>query len=179
MNEIIKIENFLPKKFHDEIKNFLFSYDFNWHFLNSVTFKNTKNKNSFGFSHEVFQKYENYQSEYFNFFWPITYQIPSKNEIEIIRIRIGMQTKLSINENLIDDPHVDFNFSHKTLLYYVNDSDGDTIFYSKNNFNKIIFQNTPKENTAIIFDGLIYHSSSHPTNTSARIAININYKEIE
>lgn len=178
MNEIIKIENFLPKRFHDDIKNFLLSYDFDWHFLNSITFKNTKNINSFGFSHEIFKQYENYRSKYFDFFWPITYQIPTKNKIEIVRIRAGLQTKLFLNDNSTDDPHIDFNFPHKTLLYYINNCDGDTTFYSDSSANEIIFKNTPKENTAVIFNGLIYHSSSHPTNTNARVAININYKEI-
>jgi hypothetical protein len=75
------------------------------------------------------------------------------------------------------------DYDHKVLLYYVNDSDGDTILYNEvfeeyeevpENFtvNKTF---TPIKGNALVFDGLIYHSSSKPTKNSKRIIINIDF----
>ena len=88
----------------------------------------------------------------------------------IIRLRWGMTTTL--NKIHKHDPHTDFSIPHKVILFYLNDSDGDTYFYD--NKNKIINSVTPKENRAILFDGLIPHSSSKPIETARRIVLNIN-----
>ena len=67
------------------------------------------------------------------------------------------------------------------MIYYVNDSDGDTIFFNEkhtgtiDNSKKTISQRiTPKKNKCIIFDGLQYHAGSTPKN-SHRMFININF----
>ena len=87
-----------------------------------------------------------------------------------------MQVKVS-NENITHSPHIDFYFPHKVLLYYVHDTDGDTIFYDKfNNEYKEIYRVTPKKGSAVVFDGSIYHASTTPNLHQRRIAININYE---
>ena len=60
---------------------------------------------------------------------------------------------------------------HKTILYYFNDSDGDTVFYKNK---KIIKRITPVLNSGICFDGSIYHSSSKPIKNIKRLVMNIN-----
>jgi hypothetical protein len=54
-------------------------------------------------------------------------------------------------------------------VYYVNDSDGDTIF--KDSKEKI----TPKANRLIIFDGSLLHTGSSPKNSKTRILLNSNF----
>jgi hypothetical protein len=87
----------------------------------------------------------------------------------------------------IHSPHCDFIEEHKTLLYYLNKSDGDTYFYS-NKFKvnedgkepyryetyDMSYQNYYRQNSMISFDGHTYHSSSSPQHHNCRIAININ-----
>ena len=84
--------------------------------------------------------------------------------------------------------HVDGYFRHMVLIYYVNDSDGDTLFYeerhpgselvhgildnSKVTLSKRV---TPKFNRYVIFDGLQFHSSSAPKETDYRFVINYNF----
>ena len=74
-------------------------------------------------------------------------------------------------------PHTDLNASdilipYKVILFYLNDSDGDTYFYDKEH--KIIDSVTPKGNRAVLFDGSILHSSSKPIEVARRIVLNIN-----
>jgi|APCry1669189883_1035261.scaffolds.fasta_scaffold01683_4 hypothetical protein len=110
----------------------------------------------------------------------------------IYRIRLGMITALDVP--FVHGAHIDMDVPHMTGLIYLNDSDGDTIFYKERFRHGIDFLPTnwyesesdrvynveetvtPKENTFVWFDGLQYHSSSTPKTTSRRIVININYQ---
>jgi hypothetical protein len=81
-------------------------------------------------------------------------------------------------------PHVDILDPHKVLLYYVNDSDGDTFMFNEKytpgdeevpldyTLNQRV---TPKKNRAIVFDGLTYHNSSKPVKNTSRYVINIDF----
>jgi hypothetical protein len=80
-----------------------------------------------------------------------------------------------------DNPHVDAQFEHLVVLYYVNDSDGDTFIFDKTSEEisipdpnmKIIKRITPKKGRAILFNGNRYHSSSCPTK-GVRCILNFN-----
>lgn len=72
-------------------------------------------------------------------------------------------------------PHIDIiDKKHKVILMYMNNSDGDTIFYEDESGSKIIDTVTPKRGRIVFFDGHCYHSSSPPVKTSKRMVININ-----
>ena len=88
----------------------------------------------------------------------------------IFRLRWGMTTTL--NKIHRHTPHTDYKYPHKVILFYLNDSDGDTYFYDKEH--KIIDSVIPKENRAVLFDGSILHSSSKPIEFPRRIVLNIN-----
>ena len=86
-------------------------------------------------------------------------------------LRWGMTTTL--NKIHRHAPHTDYPFDHKVILFYLNDSDGDTYFYD--NEHKIIDSVTPKENRAVLFDGSILHSSSKPIKFARRIVLSIDF----
>ena len=108
----------------------------------------------------------------------------------ILRIRIG---SIPVTPKpIIHTPHVDLEFSHKTALLYLNDADGDTIFYDlkypsierlsthdyylKNKKKmKIVETVKPEKNKFVWFDGFNYHSSTSPTKVDRRIVVNFNY----
>jgi hypothetical protein len=73
------------------------------------------------------------------------------------------------------EPHTDQDSPHLVFLYYVNDSDGDTIFYDSNQ--DILKRVSPKKGRIILFNGLIPHSGSSPSK-STRILININFNPV-
>jgi 2OG-Fe(II) oxygenase superfamily len=71
----------------------------------------------------------------------------------------------------IEDKHVDYNFPHLVLLYYVNTTDGDTILYDNNN--EIAERISPKRGRCVLFDGLTLHASSSST-LAPRLVLNTN-----
>lgn len=80
-------------------------------------------------------------------------------------------------------PHVDSYEPHKTILYYLVDSDAETIFFdqtfkSKSEIdfsnNKILYKVRPKQGKAVLFDGLNFHAGS-VSRLSKRILLNINF----
>lgn len=70
-------------------------------------------------------------------------------------------------------PHVDQTRPHIVILYYCNDSDGDTFFFDRDH-KTIIDRVSPKKNRMVVFDGMIPHASSYPT-TPYRVTINLNF----
>jgi len=107
---------------------------------------------------------------------------------KLIRIRAGLSTRTP--QTITHGPHVDWDDSHMSAIYYVNDSDGDTIFYKEfrdetlsvnsrewSKGRNFTIDNTvkPKADRIVIFDGLRYHSSSTPCNNDYRIIINYNW----
>ena len=71
--------------------------------------------------------------------------------------------------------HVDNENPHDVVLYYINDADGDTFFFDKDE--NIIHRETPERGKLVIFDGSTFHSSSPPSN-NIRMTLNINYERI-
>ena len=85
-------------------------------------------------------------------------------------------------EDFIHPPHDDFSFPNTASVYYVNESDGDTIFYNvkpadvpKDKDLKEYDRVTPKANRLVIFDGDLLHTGCSPTKHKNRILINSNY----
>ena len=94
--------------------------------------------------------------------------IPKKHKLLRIKGGLLLSTKTGYNR-----PHIDFDIPHTTALYYVNDSDGETIFFDENG--TITDKIKPEKNKLIIFDGSKMHASSSPTYATNRIVINFNY----
>jgi hypothetical protein len=103
----------------------------------------------------------------------------------LVRVRLGMfpRTLLDVPYH---NPHVDFYEPHLVGLYYVNDSDGDTVVFNetyddvsqeqsvlhtKEGRFTIARRISPKKGRMVGFDGRHYHASMHPMKASSRIAI--------
>ena len=69
-------------------------------------------------------------------------------------------------------PHVDLNIPHTSLIYYVNDADGDTLFFDED-YETQIDSVTPKKGRAVLFNGLIPHAAGIPT-AGPRCIVNYN-----
>lgn len=121
---------------------------------------------------------------------PILYMFAEKagievNEITRIRINLLIQDK-EFTSNFYNAPHTDITGS-KSFVYYVNDSDGDTVLF--NEFlqegcpiedgpgNLTIAQRvSPKRGRGVFFEKGRYHTSSNPKSNYTRYVINFNFR---
>lgn len=84
-------------------------------------------------------------------------------------------------------PHIDADQDHYVLIYYIDDSDGDTVIFkeTKKDFSmqdaQFVKEFTieeriePKKGRFVLFDGDKYHTGSSPQNNLKRTVININF----
>ena len=89
---------------------------------------------------------------------------------------------LAALDQVVHAPHKDHSEPHHTGLYYLNETDGDTVVYNETEESKeytIKERLTPKANTWHQFDGNHYHSSSAPTQNEKRITLTFNYTTID
>ena len=69
-----------------------------------------------------------------------------------------------------------------SLIYYINDSDGDTFLFEENhrdghaNFVTVKDKFNHKENSVLIFDGKQYHASSNPIESNYRATISMTFE---
>lgn len=186
------IDNFLPDFYYRSLLGQIDRDSFPWFFIEEpsggVKPNEVRDVNfpelQFGFSHSVYKSSEGGPtSNIYQSLIPMVENIEDRFDIkvnELLRIRLGMTTPMCGEGSQY--PHVDMPFPHYTLLYYLDDSDGDTVFYNEM-FTKgreikdfsVHFKNSPVANQAVLFNGLQYHSSGIPINYAKRTTININF----
>ncbi len=90
--------------------------------------------------------------------------------------------KESFPENHWNVVHQDSDIESVSILYYVNESDGDTFlfneFYEKGKLPNLTLAKrvSPKKNRVVLFDGRRYHAGSNPRHNRERIVINFVFK---
>jgi len=175
-NKIIVIDNVLPQSYADSIESTLFSPTFPWFYTDDITYaigsREQLQSMTFGFFHLLFSDGIQH-SNFFSYFEPIVHIALDKsvglNKPYVLQARSFMQLPIQ-NKNEYNNKHIDSHLPHFVVLYYVNDSDGDTFLFDGPEIRQRV---SPKKNRAVIFDGSIYHASSNP-NTTKRAVINFN-----
>ena len=92
--------------------------------------------------------------------------------VEVMNVRSFLQLPLSKDKK--DPIHVDTKEPHWVVLYYLVDSDGDTIIYNTDN-TTVMERVTPKQGRVVIFDGKYYHTAEQPKD-NVRCIINFNVR---
>jgi NADH:ubiquinone oxidoreductase subunit len=97
-------------------------------------------------------------------------------EIVLRRCKINLQFNLTgMEEGKFNTPHLDCQENHIAMIYFVNDSDGDTYLFKDEELN-ILTSVSPKKGRAIFFKGDILHTGSHPIKNKVRCVINFNFQ---
>ena len=91
-------------------------------------------------------------------------------QIQATRIFVDLPTP---NPKLDYPPHIDVDIPHWVCLYYVNDSDGDTVFFKDDKVTEIK-RVSPKKGRIAFFNGSIFHAGT-PSGTNSRAVINFNF----
>jgi hypothetical protein len=163
------IEDLLPQSYKKEMQDALLGDIFPWYFNKNIT---NVEKSSPQFTH-TFYRNNQIESSAFNLIKPMVYFIEDKTNTsfkKIERIKANLRTN-TIDANYESNIHKDMEKdTYKSFVYYVNDSDGDTLFFDENN--NIIKSVTPKENSGIFFNSNINHTSQPPILNDCRVVIN-------
>lgn len=121
---------------------------------------------------------------YFDVLKPLIYELESKlpelNIVGIRRIKSNILTKQSsLPEYHYNIPHQDAISNSYSMVYYTQDSDGDTFLFNEYyeegkvpNRLTVAQRVSPKKNRAVIFESNRYHASSNPRFHKDRIIIN-------
>ena len=165
------IQNFAPEILANEIKSILCGDNFAWFYNNNVG--NTLFIESFQFTH-TFIRDGQQTSDAIGLVKPLVYlaEMHTGQKVKgINRIKANLRVASNIPDSM-DEIHQDMpNGNYKTLLYYVNDSDGDTEFYADDK-KTLVESVTPKANSAVWFDSKTWHKSSPPVTSKTRVVIN-------
>ena len=189
------IKNLLPKTYADEIEASLCSEKFPWHY-NSTTYNkhdvdlgfvfNEETEDTGQFTHSILSRKNQHKSEYFGLIFPILVLLEKETDKEftsrLVRIKCNLITReANYNENFHNPAHVDVAGldTAESLVYYVNDSDGDTFMFNEyinpsNKKQKITLKDrvSPEKGKMILFNSTKLHASSPPRINKSRIVIN-------
>lgn len=175
------IDNVISEKYQDKLEDTLFNEEFIK--ATSPSIRNYSQGN-IGYEHWFFQQGEKQTS--YELIDPLFKKICNIIQIngQLSDARTFLQ-EVSINEKTHDIIHVDMKVPHLVFLYYVKDSDGDTIIFNRrysygsqqflvNNQKIDVLQTiSPQKGRVVIFDGLMYHAAGIPRKNK-RCAINFN-----
>jgi hypothetical protein len=123
------------------------------------------------------------KSNNFNAFDPIQYFFSAKTGVidpsKLMRCKINLNYKdTSYRDNQHFRVHTDIKNDIKgiTGIYYINDSDGDTLFFNETG-TEVIFRFTPKKGTMVYFNNQIPHAGQPPKISDYRSVVNFNWME--
>ncbi len=193
--QFIQCDDVLEPAAADEFERLMTSADFAWHYYANVNYRgpppegvpgivrgDPRFEDSFGFSSLLFPGGDP------NSPW----LLHPRRVFERFAVRHGLRPTrmLRIKANLLVrsaapggprpfTPHVDLPTPHWALIYYVNDSDGDTLILDKTYPDwanaAVLHAVAPKKGRAILFDGRHYHCGTAPARHDARIVINYDF----
>jgi hypothetical protein len=172
-------ENVLSLDHFDRLSNVVTGSDISWYYYpmyHNLELQPNPDGSTHGFMHNFFDN-DRVSSDYINLLDPILNRISEHFGCPIIPVRIKMNMTLNVGKQVAHYPHIDKpeavgNNNFKTAIYYLNDSDGDTLFF--NNTNTVVYKQSPKRNTLVVFNGETLHAPQLPLIATRRIVININ-----
>ena len=190
------IDNFIDKKYQESIKEEMFgAFDkngewqesyFPWYYAEDVTAAGDNDSQHRPAMCHQFVEYNdrvagNVISDYNDIFTNLLKKVGVELElynVNVLQGRSFLQFPILKERKEPDLPHIDLlDRSHIVALYYIIDSDGDTIIYNERkdqgidaNLYTIKERVTPKQGRIVIFDGSLYHTAEQPLNNTRCIA---------
>ena len=172
------IDNFLSKTYHAEILNLLTSHDFGWNFEEGMDAKEDYELQEYGFSHVFWDQGIRWPNSGSEFITPFIYQAMDAAECNFILRASADMVTWSKKDEYIHPAHTDYSDPNISSIYYVNETDGDTVLYNDvpkgKNYKdlKIYKRVSPKPNRLLIHSGHLLHSRCSPRKHKNRILIN-------
>ena len=196
--EIYVIDDFIDLEYQEDIRTILMSdyqfqgKDFPWYYIQDVTAEgDVDSQNRAALAHEyiVFDEDQSVEDQkateeidhfHYLFLAMLKHVCVRMNikKINVLQGRSFLQFPLNLKDKTVDTPHVDLQQEHLVALYYVCDSDGDTIIYNERHepADKVYTVKqrvTPKQGRMVLFDGSLYHTAEQPKR-NVRCVVNYN-----
>ena len=134
---------------------------FPWYYNQYVTTADQV-EDQFQFTHTFFKEWE-FRSEWAKMLNPLLIAINPKAWLRI-KANLGPRQSEIVEQGW----HTDFDFHCTTAVFYLNDTDGYTIFEDGTKVES-------KANRLVEFDSQLKHSGTSHTNTRTRVVLNLNY----
>ena len=185
-------DNFLPEHKFNILSEFVLSNRFPWFYSSHVSLppweefgiEDSYAQETDGWYHLLYADNENnsmYMRDFNIFFEELKIQLGYTLD-DLIRARLGLKhPKLGFSNKNYNLPHIDYHYPHDTIIYYLNDSDGDTRMFKEHASSSddptqftVEKRIEPKANRLVLFDGLQYHTASNPIETNRRVILNVN-----
>ena len=191
--EIVVIDDIIDLEYQEGIKGILLGDDyfkgrpFPWFYTEDVTGagdKDSQHRAALGHEYVYLEDNDDVKviSHFHNMFLPMLKEVirrvgVKQEDAGILQGRSFLQLPSNIQREDVDTPHIDIDRrKHLVALYYVCDSDGDTIIYNERVESEtytIKRRVTPKQGRVVIFDGTLYHTAAQPLH-STRCVVNYN-----
>ena len=157
------LDNALPKEEFKNIKDFILNPNFPWNLTPVVTNdkENLLTTASYYFTHEFWSGFNTEPQA--QIFAPLLNIMECK---AIMRIKGNLYP--STEKIIHHDKHIDYEFSHKGAIFYLNTNNGLTILEDGTEVQSI-------ENRLLLFDPSKPHNSTTCTNDKCRVNVNFNY----
>ena len=174
------IDDFLPASYANTISSCLNSPGHQWSFNPRTVGKSEETELlQYGFSYNICGETGFNTTDITKLIIPMTYFVQDEiggpnNRLERCRLDMTVANGVKVRHQ----PHQDLEHEHTTAIYYVSDSDGDTLVYNEKEPSDeytIMESITPKKNRLIIFDGLHFHTGHSPMEHPSRILVNMNF----
>jgi len=196
LNNIYVFDDIIGLDYQNEIKKKLLCEErFPWYYIEDVSSDDSGNQKRGGFTHGYVSE-QGIESDYHHLFLELIKKSCSKINIKEVNAILGrsfLQLPSNIKREDVDTPHTDIPVDHFVMLYYVCDSDGDTIIYNekcnnlddyddninvvKNKIFSIQKKVTPKQGRVVLFNGKLYHTAEQPNN-NIRCVVNYDLRDL-
>ena len=169
------VKDFVPNSFKIFLQNLIDSAGFEWYYNGNSTTEGQDN--IFQFIHVIVNE-QGYQSPHYEKIKPLLYFFELNTGLKvkgILRMKANLLTQRELSEDTNKLAiHTDVNINEKdcvSFIYYVNDSDGDTVVYNADK-TEIVERASPVAGNCFWFKSTQFHNATPPKHHSTRIVIN-------
>ena len=204
INDIYVFDDIIEKPYQELIKETLMGGDkppaaddpedpFPWYYISDITDSDHEStfQGRFGFTHQYVTPEDGICCPFHNLFLGLIQNSCKKlkiKEIDVLNGRSFLQTPTNIPKDKVDSPHVDLIVPHFVMLYYVCDSDGDTLIYNEKTKFAACYPDSemkftlkkkvsPKQGRVVLFDGIHWHTAQQP-NHNLRCIVNYDLRDL-
>lgn len=185
MSNVKEISGLISKSRLNHLHDLVTDMSFDWHHLSDATYEYTiENKKSVpSFCHLLYNNET--KGTYFDVFYPVllnALDMEGLKLVNLLRMRLGFLLNTAYSMPHLpyswNNPHIDYEQPHTVGLFYLNDTDGDTVVFHQTEESeeyRVMHRIKPDANKFAMFDGKYYHASSCPKMFTKRIVLTCNF----